>query len=86
LSIFTDISILQMIKTYNIEGLSCAACANSAQKILSRVEGVVHVRVNYAASKAVIESDFEIDKDLLNEKLSKVGYHLIEKNKNSHEK
>ena len=75
-----------MIKTYNIEGLSCASCASSAQKILSRIDGIENVRVNYAAAKAVVESEYEVDIFLLNEKLTRAGYRLLEKHKDSREK
>jgi Cu2+-exporting ATPase len=70
-----------MIKTYNIEGLSCASCATSAQKILSKVDGIQSVRVNYASFTAVVESEYEIELSVLNEKLGRVGYSMYPKNK-----
>jgi Cu2+-exporting ATPase len=70
-----------MIKTYNIEGLSCASCATSAQKILSKIDGIQSVRVNYASFTAVVESEYEIELSVLNEKLGRVGYRLYPKNK-----
>ena len=68
-----------MFKVYNIEGLSCSACAGSSQKILSKIEAVQTVRVNYATNTAVIESEHEIDINILNSKLEKAGYKLSEK-------
>jgi Cu2+-exporting ATPase len=70
-----------MIKTYNIEGLSCASCATSAQKILSKIDGIQSVRVNYASFTAVVKSEYEIELSVLNEKLGRVGYSLYPKNK-----
>ena len=74
-----------MIKTYKIEGLSCAACAISSQKILSRIEGVENVRVNYASGKAVVISDDSIALELMNAKLERAGYKLLENNDLSQE-
>jgi Cu2+-exporting ATPase len=72
-----------MIKSYNIEGLSCAACAVSSQKILSKVDGIESVRVNYATHTAVVESETELPIEKLNERLQKAGYLLLPKNNNS---
>ncbi len=69
-----------MIKPYNIEGLSCAACAVSSQKILSKVNGIETVRVNYATHTAIVESESDISIEILNERLQKAGYKLLEKN------
>jgi Cu2+-exporting ATPase len=69
-----------MIKSYNIEGLSCAACAVSSQKILSKVNGIETVRVNYATHTAIVESESDISIEILNERLQKAGYKLLEKN------
>jgi len=68
-----------MIKVYNIEGLSCAACAVSSQKILSKVKGVETVRVNYAAHTAIVESETELSLEDLNQRLQKAGYKLLPK-------
>jgi Cu2+-exporting ATPase len=67
------------IENYNIEGLSCAACAVSSQKILSKVKGVETVRVNYASHSAIVEAEDEVDIDVLNARLEKAGYKLLPK-------
>lgn len=72
-----------MIKTYNIEGLSCAACAVSSQKILSKIEGIENVRVNYATARAVLEFEKDIDLEILNGKLQKAGFKLVSKDNKS---
>lgn len=61
---------------YNIEGLHCAACASSSQKILSKVAGVELVRVNYATQTALVESEGELEIEVLNKRLQKAGYSL----------
>ena len=75
-----------MIKTYKVEGLSCAACAISTQKMLSRIDGVQTVRVNYASATAVLEMDHEIELELLNQKINKAGYNLYPKSKDALDK
>ncbi len=64
---------------YNIEGLHCAACASSSQRILSKVAGVELVRVNYATQTALVESEEELAIEVLNKRLQKAGYSLLPK-------
>ncbi|UCF64911.1 MAG: copper-translocating P-type ATPase [bacterium] len=40
-----------------VVGMSCAACAVKIEKSLSKVRGVQHVSVNYAAQQALVEVD-----------------------------
>lgn len=73
------------MQIYNIEGLSCAACASSAQKVLSRRKGVTSVRVNYATKTTAVETeDATVDINFLNEGLQKLGFKLFPKNKDSY--
>jgi Cu2+-exporting ATPase len=80
---------MSAFKTYHIEGLSCAACAVSSQKILSRQAGVKMARVSFVGAVATIEIDEEIDAKTseiaaptlsdLNLKLNKLGFSLSER-------
>lgn len=70
---------------YNIEGLHCAACASSSQKILSKVAGVELVRVNYATQTALVESEEELEIEVLNKRLNKAGYSLQPKTQEAEE-
>ncbi|BDS13696.1 heavy metal translocating P-type ATPase [Aureispira anguillae] len=73
------------MEIYNIEGLSCASCAASAQKILGRTKGVGNVRVNYATKTAAIAVEQEtIGLDGLNDRLSKLGFKLYPKSRTAH--
>ena len=40
-----------------LQGMSCAACANSIEKSLSRVSGVSACNVNFALSQATVDYD-----------------------------
>lgn len=71
------------ISIFNVEGMTCAACASSSQKILSRTEGVKSARVNFATSTAIVEwqnPDAALTVAQLNAKLQKAGYTLYPKN------
>ncbi|ANF46943.1 ATPase [Priestia megaterium] len=60
------------MKTYLIEGMDCAACANTIVNHLKTVPAVKDVRVNFSTGKAQIEHDNEAD-DIIKE-VSKAGY------------
>ncbi|MGG0545102.1 heavy metal translocating P-type ATPase [Priestia aryabhattai] len=60
------------MKTYLIEGMDCAACANTIVNHLKTVPAVKDVRVNFSTGKAQIEHDNEAD-DFIKE-VSKAGY------------
>ncbi|MBZ6487034.1 heavy metal translocating P-type ATPase [Priestia aryabhattai] len=60
------------MKTYLIERMDCAACANTIVNHLKTVPAVKDVRVNFSTGKAQIEHDNEAD-DIIKE-VSKAGY------------
>ncbi len=60
-----------------IEGMTCAACVNRIEKVLTKVEGVQEANVNIANEKATIV--FEPDKTnaiTLVQKIEGIGYHV----------
>lgn len=64
-------------KNLPVLNMYCAACANSAQKILSKQQGVESVSVNFATATAQIEFDADItDTSKLKAALQAVGYDL----------
>lgn len=59
--------------------MSCAACAASSQKVLSRMNGVKDVNVNYANKSCEISYDAEeVTFDAMKTKLSRLGFALLE--------
>ncbi|MHA2959783.1 heavy metal translocating P-type ATPase [Priestia megaterium] len=60
------------MKTYLIEGMDCAACANTIVNHLKTVPAVKDVRVNFSTGKAQIDHDNEAH-DIIKE-ISKAGY------------
>ncbi|KYG34360.1 heavy metal translocating P-type ATPase [Alkalihalobacillus trypoxylicola] len=65
--------------TLQIEGMTCAACANRIEKGLSKVEGVQEANVNYALERSVIKYDSEVvDRGKLEEVVNKLGYYALQ--------
>lgn len=60
------------MKTYLIEGMDCAACANTIVNHLKAVPAVNDVRVNFSTGKAQI--DHENDVEEIIKEVSKAGY------------
>lgn len=65
-------------KTLPVLNMSCAACASSVQKILSRQEGVETAAVNFATETAQIEYDPDkTDTSKLQAAVQGAGYDLV---------
>ena len=61
--------------TLQIEGMSCASCAQAVEKGLNKTEGVKNANLNFAAEKAYVEYDPErIDEEKLTEVVRSTGY------------
>jgi len=66
-------------KTLNIEGMSCASCAQTIEKGLNKTEGVDEAQVNFASDKAYVKFDPDlIGQDDLNEVVRNSGYDVKE--------
>lgn len=64
-------------KTYHVEGMSCAACAASVERILGKLDEVESAQVNLLLNQVTIcASKHQLS--LYNEKLMKAGFHLEE--------
>lgn len=76
------------MKTYKVEGMTCASCAASAQKVLGRMQGVKEARVNYATKTAAVELEdqCELNIEAMNGKLEKMGYKLYPNTKDADKK
>jgi len=61
--------------TLQLEGMSCASCAQTIEKALSKASGVHQAQVNFAAGKAYVEFDpSAIDEEKLAEVVRGTGY------------
>jgi Cu2+-exporting ATPase len=63
---------------YEVEGMTCASCANSVESMLSHVEGVRSASVNFADSSVLVEHEPEIaTPEKLKAAVEEIGYSLI---------
>ena len=64
--------------TLNIGGMSCINCSLSIEKALSKLNGVTHATVNFAAEKAIIEySPDLVDQKTIENTITESGYRVI---------
>ena len=62
-----------------ISGMHCAACAQTIQKALSKLEGVRKAQVNFATETAYVDYDDDhIDEEKLKEVIRNIGYDIAE--------
>ncbi|MEN2284074.1 heavy metal translocating P-type ATPase [Algoriphagus sp. SE2] len=75
----TITSDIELVKnTYPVTGMTCAACANSVETILSYTDGVKSASVNFASNSVLVEYDTkQIQPKGLNEALTAIGYGLV---------
>ena len=64
-------------ETFEVRGMSCAACAARVQKALASTPGVADAGVNYAMGRATVERGPEVDRDSLAAAVDSAGYELI---------
>ncbi|MBN7816478.1 heavy metal translocating P-type ATPase [Algoriphagus pacificus] len=73
-------------KTFPVTGMTCAACANSVETILTYTEGVKSAAVNFASNTVLVEFDEDqIKAEGLNKALTEIGYGLIVSEENLEE-
>ena len=62
----------------DIGGMHCATCAQTIEKRLPKLKGVIYATVNLAAEKAIIDYDPNVtDQKAIEEVISEVGYKVI---------
>ncbi|HEA84539.1 MAG TPA: heavy metal translocating P-type ATPase [Candidatus Wildermuthbacteria bacterium] len=67
-----------MKNTYKIQGMSCASCVKTIERVLSKTKGVKTASVNFATESALIEFDESIVSEAeLAQAVKDAGYKLI---------
>ncbi len=62
----------------DIGGMHCATCAQTIEKRLPKLEGVIYATINLAAEKAIIDYDPNlVDQNVIEDAISEVGYKVI---------
>ncbi|MHC6180522.1 heavy metal translocating P-type ATPase [Clostridium sp. JNZ X4-2] len=70
-------------RTFQIEGMSCAACARTIEKVSKKLDGVEEANVNFATEKLTITFDpSKMKVDDLKKDVARAGYKIIEEESN----
>ena len=65
----------------DIGGMNCVTCAQTIEKRLSKLKGVIHVSLNFAAEKAIIDyNPAVVDQKTIEDAVVEVGYKVIHQN------
>ena len=59
---------------FDVEGMTCGSCAARIQKILARQDGVAAAEVNFATSRARVETAPDVDVAKLEAAVARIGY------------
>ncbi|MFA5528121.1 MAG: heavy metal translocating P-type ATPase [Peptostreptococcales bacterium] len=71
-------------ESIKISGMTCAACSQRIEKMVGKLDGVKNSSVNLATEKLSVEYDKEqVDLSRIKETIEKIGYGVVEENKNS---
>src|SRR3712207_7362964 len=62
--------------SFEVEGMTCAACARRVESALAKSPGVSSARVNLALEKAAVDVEESVDPDELVAAVESVGYVL----------
>ena len=73
-----------MNNKFKISGMTCSACANRIEKVVSKMNGVKEASVNFATETLTVNYDDQaVTKQDIEQKVEKIGY-KVEKNIQSH--
>ena len=61
---------------FEVEGMTCGSCAARVQRVLSRLDGVVDAKVNFATGKAQVTTEGPAHTELFSAAVRKAGYGL----------
>ncbi|WP_436513693.1 heavy metal translocating P-type ATPase [Clostridium thermobutyricum] len=76
---------LGALDSYRVEGMSCAACAASIEKVLNKMDGVDGATVNFAAETVTFAYDSnKVKFEDIKAKLAKLDFNLIENKEDTH--
>lgn len=62
----------------NVDGMTCAACANRIQRRLGKVDGVEVAQVNFATGRASVTHAASVDEATLAAEVEALGYGIID--------
>ena len=66
--------------SFKVDGMSCAGCALTIEKEISRLDGVIQCDVNFALERASFQIEDDVVMVLIDSKLKDLGYQLRDVN------
>ncbi|MDD4974621.1 MAG: heavy metal translocating P-type ATPase [Bacteriovorax sp.] len=69
------------IKTYKIEGMTCASCSQIIEENVRKLSGVDSVQVNFVTEKAELAVGDSFQEEIFSEMLNKLGYRALSSEK-----
>ena len=66
------------MKTIEIEGMQCNHCKMTVEKVLNSLDGVTRVEVNLDDKKAIIETEKEVDNNIIKNVIEEAGFTVIQ--------
>lgn len=65
-------------KSYQLDGMSCAGCEKTIQKVVANIEGVTHSEAHLADSTITVEYDPDkVSVDRIKTAVQTLGYRII---------
>jgi Cu+-exporting ATPase len=66
-------------KTFDVKGMTCAACSSAVERIVRRQAGIIAASVNLTTNKLTAEFDEDVfDIELMINKVAKAGFQVKE--------
>lgn len=69
----------QLLKTYDIEGMTCSSCESHVQSALSNLENVERADVNLMTKQARVKFKKEVNDDAVKSAVADAGYSVVDK-------
>ena len=66
------------MKTIEIEGMQCNHCKMTVEKVLNSLDGVTRVEVNLDDKKAIVETEKEVDNNIIKNVIEEAGFTVIQ--------
>lgn len=67
------------VKTYDVEGMHCASCAQTIEKAVAKLDGVSSAAVNLATEKLTVHyNEKELSTNDIQQTVDKAGFHLVD--------
>ncbi len=65
----------------DVGGMHCVTCAQTIEKRLPKIKGVIYATINFAAEKAIVDYDPDVvDQKTIEDAITEVGYTVIHQN------